>query len=338
MKKFFYPAVALLLLAGAGPAQAQTQIPTGSVIYALPQTVVNVQVTFEKAEFTPGPYARYAQKYLGSAPKTTPGTTYSVKAVKVVPTVEADPSARFTVILPEKGTAGSNFLNMCKQGLIAVPDGYTGVPVATTFSTADPEELFRGKDPHGNLATVTTTLYKSVKNDAGEYDKVPVQQSQTVEKSMEKKAEETANLILNLRQKRIDIITGDTDATFSGEALQSALDEMTRLENEYLGLFYGVTSRSEEVRMYSVIPKTGVKSYTVGKAGSTSVMMELSSEALSAPVLDSNKGKSGPVIYYRVPAAANCRISEGDKIITECRILVYQLGEKVSFPVSSSVF
>lgn len=325
----------MLLLAGAHTGNAQSLIPTGSVLYALPQTVVNVQVTFEKSAFIPGPYAKYAQKYLGSQPKTAPETKYSVKAVKVVPTVEADPSSRYTVVIPEKGNAGSNFLSFCRQGLIAIPDGYTGLPTATTFSSADPEDIFRGKDPMGNLTTVNTTLYKSVQNENGDYDKVPVQQSQTVEKSLEKKAEETANLILNLRQKRIDIITGDTDATFSGEALQSALNEMARLEEQYMGLFYGVTTRTEEVHTFSVVPRSGVKNYSVGKVGNTFVSMEIVAEPLTAPFLDSSKGKSGAIIYYRIPATAVCRILEGGKPLTESRILVYQLGDKVSFPINN---
>lgn len=334
MKRIFCIAAALLLLTGARNAGAQTQMPAGSVIYALPQTVVNVQVTFEKAVFTPGPYAKYAQKYLGSQPKTAAETKYLVKAVKVVPSIEADPSSRYTVVLPEKGGAGMNFLSFSSQGLIAIPDSFTGSGVQTTFSNSDPEAIFQGKDPFGNLTTVNTTLYKSVKNDAGDFEKVPVQQSQTVEKSLEKKAEEAANLILNLRQKKIDIITGDTDATFSGEALQSAINEIDRLEAEYMGFFYGVTVRSEEVRMYSVVPKSGVKNYTVGKMGGTSLSMELIQDQLVSPTLDTSKGKSGAVIYYRVPVAAVCRITEGGKVIAESRILVYQLGEKVSFPVS----
>lgn len=339
MKKLLSIAAAMMLLAGAQTANVQTanaqsQIPQGSVLYALPQTVINVQVTFEKSEFTPGPYARYAQKYLGRQPKTAAETKYAVKAVKVVPTVEADPSSRYTVAIPEKGNGGLNFLSFCRQGLIAIPDGFAGVPAATTFSTTDPEDIFRGQDPLGNLATVNTTLYKSVQNENGDYEKVPVQQSQTVEKSLEKKAEETANIILNLRQKRLDIITGDTDATFSGEAMQSALNEMARLEEQYMGLFYGVSVKTEEVRTFAVVPRSGVKNYTVGKMGNTSLSMEVAAEPLTAPMLDSSKGKSGAIIYYRVPATATCRVMEGGKILTESRVLVYQLGDKVSFPLS----
>lgn len=343
MKKLLSIAAAITLLAGARTASvqtanAQTQIPQGSVLYALPQTIVNVQVTFEKSEFTPGPYAKYAQKYLGSQPKSASETKYTVKAVKLVPTVESDPSARYTVVIPEKGNGGMNFLSFCRQGLIAIPDSFTGTPAATTFSTSDPEEIFRGQDPLGNLATVNTTLYKSVQNENGDYEKVPVQQSQTVEKSLEKKAEETAGIILNLRQKRLDIITGDTDATFSGEAMQAVLNEMARLEKQYLSLFYGVTDRTEEVRTFAVVPRSGVKNYTVGKVGNTSISMEVNAEPLTAPMLDSSKGKSGAIIYYRVPATATCRVMEGGKVLVESRVLVYQLGEKVSFPISSSIF
>lgn len=324
-------AVLLAFSAGNG-LRAQAQVPTGAVVYSLPRTVVNVQVTFEKTVFTPGPYAKYAQKYLGSAPKVNAGTSYAVKAVKLIPTMEADPSARYTVVLPDKGGVGGNFLSFSRQGLISIPCGNMGEGVATTFDNVDPEELFRGKDPQGNLATVTTTLYKTVKNEAGEYEKVPVQQSQTVAKSLEKKAEETAAMILSLRQKKTDIITGDTDATFAGEALRTAIDEIDKLEDEYMSLFYGVASRSEEVRIYYVVPKAGVNSYTVCKMGNVSVSMDIADvEDLGSPLTDGSKGKSGPVIYYRTPVAAKCRVVLGGNVLTEARVLLYQLGERSSF-------
>lgn len=330
MKRLICLASAILAFFAVQTARAQSQVPQGSIVYSLPQTVVNVKICFEKTIFTPGPYASYAQKYLGGSPKTVAETSYAVKELSVLPSVEADPYFRYAVVLPEKGNYSINFLSFCNQGLIAIPDAFTGVGVQTSFTNVDASRIFEGKEPSGNIATITTTLYKSVRNDEGEYEKVPVQQSQTVVKSLEKKAEETAALIASLREKRISIITGDTDATFSGEALKASLDEIARLEKEYLNLFYGSYQKTEETRVYTILPKTGVKSYTICKMGNLSLSMELSQEVLGKPSTDGAKGRGGVVLYYRVPTASQCRILDGTKVLAESRILVYQFGEKTS--------
>ncbi|MBQ0024171.1 MAG: DUF4831 family protein [Bacteroidales bacterium] len=319
--------VALFLMVVAG-YQSNAQ----SVVYALPQTVVNVQVTFEKSVFTPGPYAKFAQKYLGNVPRTAALTSYTVKSIKMIPCVEADPSARYVTTLSDKSSA--SFLSLCSQGLIALDGSFTGNVVSTNLNSVNSSELFSGQDPTGNLATVTTTLYKSVMTESGDFERVPVQQSQTVEKSLEKKAEETAGIILNLRQKRIDIVTGDTDATFSGEAMKSAIDEIDKLEEQYMRLFYGVTSVFEEEKVFTVVPKNGVKNYTVCKVGNVSLTMEISAEPLSSVQTESaSKSKSGGTVYYRIPATASCRIMEGSQAIADGRLIVYQFGERVAFPL-----
>lgn len=51
-------------------------------------------------------------------------------------------------------------------------------------------------------------------------------------------------MILSLRQQRINIITGNTDATFSGDALRAAVEEIGRLEEEYMSLFTGTVGTS----------------------------------------------------------------------------------------------
>ena len=59
MRRFLLSAALGVLLAGLGAA-AQ-----GTVGYCLPRTTLTLTVTVERESFFAGPYARYAQKYLG---------------------------------------------------------------------------------------------------------------------------------------------------------------------------------------------------------------------------------------------------------------------------------
>lgn len=334
-------ALASLLLAFTAFAQS---VPNGAVIYSLPRTTITLTVEAEFSAFTPGPYAQYASKYLGYDAKYSSGSTCKIKSVTVTPYVEADPAERFAVNLSEK--VASNFLQFCSQGLIVMSDSYTGKEATWRFASPAGVEQFIGKAPAGNLANATTTLYRAVKSDTG-FEKVAVQQSQVVEKSLEKKAEEAAKTIFSLREKRTNIITGDTDATFSGEAMAAAVSEINRMEAEYLSLFYGINETSTQIVSFDVIPQKGVTKYTAFKISDSqglvpasssqgrAVSLELTLENLSAPSASGAKSGSGTMIYYRIPAIAACKVIDSGKVLLESRVPVYQMGENGMFPINT---
>jgi len=294
--------------------------------------------------FTAGPYAQYAQKYLGVAAPAQSRTSYTLQSVTLTPYVEADPGARFTLTVPERSSVG--FLQLCTQGLVVMSDNYTGKPAAWRFAPAAGEASFAGIDPLGNLGSETTTLYKAVLTDEG-YERVPVTQDNVVEKSADRKAADAAAVIFDLREKRQQIATGDTDATFSGEALQAAIDEITRLEERYLSLFYGIREITEEEKNFDVTPDPTAKNqrYTAFRisdkngllpasvAEGKAVTVEFISEPLSEPEVSSDRSKE-PLVHYRIPAITRCRVMQDAVILLENRVPVYQLGEESTLPLN----
>jgi len=338
MKRILLALTLLIFLLPEARAQA------GPVVYSLPRTTVSLTVEALREAFTAGPYAAYAQKYLGVAARTQNETRYTIQQITLTPYVEADPSARFTVSIPERATVG--FLQMCSQGLIAMADNYGGQSAAWRFVPQTGTERFEGIDPLGNLGSETTTLYKAVRTDDG-YERVPVSQDNVVEKSPDRKAADAAAAIFSLREKRQQIATGDTDATFSGEALLAAIDEITRLEERYLSLFYGITDVSVEVRRFDVTPVPGTKDqrYTALRVSPNGLLpasvsegkpvtVEFQVEPLSTPEAASDRSKE-TVVHYRIPAITRCRVSHDGKILVESRIPVYQLGEESSLPLNA---
>ncbi|HAY31196.1 DUF4831 family protein, partial [Alistipes sp.] len=69
--------------------------------------------------------------------------------------------------------------------------------------------------------------------------KVPIDKQSTVEKSAESMAADAANMIFSLRRHRLDLVTGEAGENVFGGGLKAALDEISRLEQEYLALFLG---------------------------------------------------------------------------------------------------
>ena len=181
----------------------------------------------------------------------------------------------------------------------------------------------------------------------GVYERVSVQQTQVVAKSLEKKAAETAAAIFRLREKREQIITGDTDATFDGEALGAAIAEITRLEEQYMTMFLGYTDYSVQRMNFDFSPKKG--------DGQVYVVFRISDEAGLLPsdnmsgrpvvaTLEIEGGKTDAevsgsekmtdlVLFYRMPAVAVVKVTDGTTLLSQSRIPFYQLGETLSMPV-----
>jgi hypothetical protein len=93
----------VLLLALAcvfsGSAAAQTPFKKGSavpdgamVVYALPSSVIEIHVEAVHELFTAGPYARYAQKYLGMTAEMENREHHHLKSIALRTIVEADAS------------------------------------------------------------------------------------------------------------------------------------------------------------------------------------------------------------------------------------------------------
>lgn len=345
MKRLF--STAALLLALAATVRAQGQYPEGLAVYSLPSTVIGLDVTAVRETFTAGPYAGYAEKYFGSKADAKNEVRTHIKSVTVSNCVEADPGELHSIKLSASNASSSAFIKFTSQGLILFADGASGGSSVWRFPSAA-DGRFNGRDLGENLTSVTTTLYKSVKTEGG-FSKVAVQQSEVVEKSPEKRAAEAAQRIFDLRKSRIQISTGDTDANFNGEALGAAIAEITRLEKEYLSLFFGTTEISEQQMHYDVIPvadnaKQMYVAFRISDeeglvpAGSTAgrpVVLSLTGEgqpAIASTTSDRKKITS-QAIYYRIPVYTAAKLMDGQKTLLSTRIPVYQLGAKVCIPL-----
>ena len=328
----------------ATASYAQKSDPVGTVIYSLPSTTLTFEVEAVCEDFYAGPYAKYASKYLGVEVRTEDEKTYQLTGVKMTPYIEADHSERYSLAVNKEIEA--TFLKMSATGLVSVSDGNFGEESVWRFPTAVRGD-FADKGINSNLTSTETTLYRS-SNGSSEYNKVAVQQSVIVEKSVEKKAAETAAMILDLRKKKVQIVTGDTDATYSGEAMASAIEEITRLEKEYMSLFIGYSVFQEQKMRFDVVPEAGRESqkYIAFRLSDASglvsaddvsgkpVLLEIIPQEIAEAAASSAKG---PVIYYRVPAVCSVRLLNGSQVILQARTPIYQLGTTSTMPLSVSI-
>lgn len=167
-------------------------------------------------------------------------------------------------------------------------------------------------------------------------------------------------MILSLRENRLNIITGNTDATFSGDALRAAVEEIGRLEEEYMRLFTGTVSSSVQAMSFDVVPASGPEEELTmafrisdshgllppdditGRPVVMEIVPEDAEDFYSEQVVGEVEAAKPRAkheaalrgnIYYRVPAICSVRIVDGQNLILKSRIPVYQKGQDLSFPV-----
>lgn len=331
------------LLAAPAMMQAQTEAadPQGAVAYSLPMTSVKLEIEASRESFYAGPYAKYAQKYLGIEARQKDAVTFTVTSARMTASVEADMSARYTL---NPGIGMPAFLSLTSQGLVSVSASAAG-ETSWRFPAAGKAD-FSGRGVTSNLTSEAATLYRNVKNESS-YNKVAVQQEMVVQKSPDARAKEAAEMIFNLRKKRVQIITGDTDATFSGEALNAAIEEISRLEKEYMSLFIGYSEYSLQKMNYEVVPTRDNENqiYVAFRLSDSKglvpaddlsgkpYLLEFVYEPVAAPTGKQPSAK-GLVAHYRVPASCNVRLSDGVNVLLQSRMPVYQLGIESIFPLA----
>ena len=337
--------------------------PDGVVIYSLPMTSIHLSVEAVCETYTPGPYSKWAKKYLGIDVPQEASTSYTLSNIRMTPYLEADRSCSYIVNLDGfLGEASpASFFEFSSQGLLLLSDESKGKGDSWRFPSIAPGTEVLSSEATANLTSTETTLYRTVRNESGGYDRVAVRQSQVVEKSPEKKAQEAAAMILSLRENRINIITGNTDATFSGDALRAAVEEIGRLEEEYMSLFTGTTATSLQQMSFDVVPESGKSeeltvafrlSDTQGllppdDVSGRPIVMEITPEdnedvlytdQIIAEVEPSKARARHEAalrgnIFYRIPGICTIRVIDGQNLILKSRMPVYQKGEDLTFPV-----
>lgn len=340
--------VVLALAAFPQMMQAQKKAdPIGLITYSLPSTTITLDVEAVQERFYAGPYARYAEKYLGIKARQKDETTTQLVEVKMMPLIEADQTRRYSLNV-KKSDINTTFLKLSAAGLISFSDTGFGDESVWRFPTRVKSD-FSGKGVSSNLTSESATLYRNAKTESS-YNRVAVQQNMVVEKSPEQKASEAARMIVRLREQRLAIVTGDTDATYSGEAMAAAIDEITRLEEEYMTLFVGYSEYQTQKMRFDVIPQADQESqiYVAFRLSDTAglvpadnlsgkpIVMEIVPQEIKNPQASSEdmRNRTEAKAYYRIPSMCTVRLMDGSNLLLQSRIPVYQLGQESSLPAN----
>ena len=303
------------------------------VYYALPRTTFTVQVEARQESFFAGPYATFAQRLLNMEARQRDQVTTTVTKATLVPRTEADPSAWYTT-----DAENSTLLALSAQGLVSFSEKAEGGLQAWRFPGKASASFNGGLITEPEKPTIVVE-YQEVQTDTG-LVKVPIEHKVMVDKTLEDKAAEAADVILNLRKERMNIVTGNTDANFYGNSMEVALKEIDRLEKEYLALFEGYTVTKTFNGSFEIVPSAGASTqrYLVFRLvddgfateGTRGVPYYLNLEPEgSQPASDESanqrRGKTNP-LRFRTPMVCKVTFTQDAKPLVIARVPVYQLG------------
>jgi hypothetical protein len=335
------------------------------IFYALPRTVIRIDVMIDKIENFKGPYADYAMKYLGLKNVVESNSVaYEVSGVHVSTAAEPDPDQYYFIELGEKGLkeAESGYLSFNRSGLIlgVLPHVPDTLPEKISAQEAQQPQI-REEDVFPEIFKYSAdvsivekidTIIRKVSIDTMTLQRQYLKRTM-VEKSPEQKAKEAADFISKIKDNRFNLISGYQEVNYGKETLEYMDSQLKTLEKEYLKLFTGITIHKTisfsfyytpnptqvnvEVPVFKFSRSRGIQE--LDDPGGQIVTVRVQRSGTSAPVGTYMKkvepGKKSRGFFYRIPELARVIVKADVNIQEETRCLVSQLGVVSFLPASS---
>lgn len=236
----------------AGHLPDQSKLVKGSIVtYALPTTTLKMTVSVSKVQDVRGYFADYAESLLGLTNIIQQNRTYyTLNSVDVEPITTADMSQCYHVFSTNPATIAS-WEEMRLANPVLFPET---TPTSYQTHAASLPDFFK------NYADISYTqqseAFVETKIIDGVVTQVPASHTKTVSKSFENKAREAADAIMKSRKAQYNLVAGEQETPYSGEAIQTMLAELKNWENNYMSLFTGVSIADTLVYVVYCTPKS----------------------------------------------------------------------------------
>ena len=332
---------------GMEPAKLKEQY-----VYALPQTVLKVEVTVRELRSIPGPYWEYAEKYLGLKEVVkTKSSKWNIWDVNISQHGELDPQHFYSLNVMAGEMDEGSLLPYLEQGILlkgteTIHESVKGNGLQST--SRDNYTRYEDLGVSNNFEERTETMYKTIVTDTA-FVEVPVQRTVVEQKSSATKAKEAADFLLELRNRRFEMLTGEYEVYPDGEAMGASIQKLDQMEASYLSLFTGKTITRVVKRTWFIVPEPGAEpsSYPLEYfSNQLGFLPAAINEGQALEVVISPMGKtiriggyfsanSVPVnaLLYRIPDLAELKVMLGEQALTTHRITIYQSGQLLTAPI-----
>lgn len=308
------------------PVATDADAANGGIIYALPSTVVQIELTAQVVVSSVGPFFQYSTRFLNRTDVVTENSTsWRLIGADVSTTGHADPARRFKV-------TASQGVELPSMTLAA--DG-TLLGVNTAPATASAPKAAQ---------TLPGTPYAT-------FAEVPLSQSVLSRTSKAAMAEECAQTIYSLRDARNRIICGARDAVLpDANSMTTALTEIDRMERLHTELFVGRRDTLIVTKVVEVTPDYDGASNMVPIRFSESngfvdaldlsgkpvyVDLEFNDQwRVNAYAPDSKMRKEAPTtgLFYMLPGSVTVKVSDRNIVLCQKKVSCTQNGQLANLP------
>lgn len=328
------------------------------IFYSLPRTVINVSLVVNKIQRTKGPYAEFANKYLDiNTIITANSTEYELKEIRLAATAEPDPDQVYFAEFDKKSSKKNKFVELYLSESGFLLDATDVLKLKKTYvagsnSQNEPGITFPDILNPAWVESVDTIIHR-VSVDTTTIEQ-KVFRKITSEKSTEQKAKDVADIIIELDEARLDLLSGDQEVGY-GTNLEYMCNQLDAMKAGYLALFKGFTSITSTTFNYSFIPKQGETEQKVtickfskikgaldkSASGGDHVTIVVESQELTKTIADYIKSKNErnkrmKGFSYRIPDNAKITVNVGGQTRLETVFGVSQLGAVYSVAPGSS--
>lgn len=327
-----------------------------AMYYSLPRTVFDIEVIVDKKISRPGPFAAYAERFLGlTGVPTRESVAYSIVEIKVSSHAEKDPGQMYRI-----ETEGKPFgarVSLTADGLIrginlpVNPELGSGEEATRRLSNREIEfPQFTDLTLRKNTEPIPDTIYRLVRTDTS-FLTIPLIRKEENQKTLLLQAKEAADLLMALREGRFKLLNGDyaykeNDGSRLPESasLSVVVRELAAMEDGYVSLFAGRTQTDRSTVKFSYTPagqglvETNTlfsfsRVYGIGApetAGNDPVVLQLSREDAN-PMdqiqwTEETKAARVPGLAFRMPERTRVEIRKADEVLLAREFLVAQYG------------
>lgn len=297
------------------------------IVYSLPKTAIDVRATVTRSVEKPGPFAQFAQKYLGQSPTVTQErTVWKIENVDILPKGIADPEKRYAIQL-KKENRTAFYLN--EEGML-VSINRAPAP-ASTRPAPSPEKAAKKEQ---KLAAEYAQLYT---------------ETMLISSSTRNMAEAAAQQIYLLREYRLDLLTGNSDEIPQGQSFEILLREMDKREALLTSLFLGTVETETLVEDIVIDPENkNSVAFRFSERKGILPADDLSGEPIYVStevkeVIEAPTDSKGKVIapasnalVYITPGKADVKVSYKGEALCQKEIPMAQLG--AAYGIDPSVF
>jgi len=314
-----------------------------SNLYALPKTVVRVNVNFTQTISKAGPFNKYAKSLLGIE-NVISRDLVQWTIDKIDFTTYPVPDTNHIYLIEQSGELNNISLSLTACGLIN-----------SVNALENNNKHFYAKSKKQYTGTLNYNPEEEELNrtDVLDFNDVPVLKNIQEKKAVYEKAKAHAEKIYTLREDRAAIIVGDgyTEAMPDGLALKEIVQNLNKLEQKYLSLFVGKQLKREFTYSFDFVPSSPKKitqailfRFSANKGivsfndvSGSPVIIEINSFQNINQIVKFNKKQeylkrvaeieeNEHGLFYRIPEMSIVKLLIDEKVIAEKKVMLAQFG------------